>query len=74
MSRVSDLLIDIQENTWAVIEKNPAIEFDALVKEVAIAIKQEEKFIAPMVEAEFLDYKQGFDNEGYEGYGVEESE
>jgi len=71
MGKVKELLMDIQEKTWQVIEANPAIEFDALVKEVAVATNQEEKFIAPVVEEEFLEYKNGFDNEGYDGYGAE---
>ena len=74
MSKIGDFLIDIQENTWAAIEKYPSIEFAELVKEVATAMKQEEKFIAPMVEAEFLEYKSGFDNEGLDGYGNEANE
>lgn len=70
MGKVKELLMDIQEKTWEAIEKNPAIEFGALVKEVAVATKQPQNLVAPMVEAEFLDYKQGFDNEGYDGYGA----
>lgn len=72
MGKVKELLMDIQEKTWEAIEKYPAIEFDALVKEVAVATNQEEKFIAPIVESEYLDYKNGVGNdEGYDGYGAE---
>ena len=64
--------MDIQEKTWEAIEANPAIEFAELVKAVAVAGGYEEKFIAPIVEEEYLDYKREYGkDEGYEGYGVE---
>ena len=71
MGKVKELYMDIQEKTWEAIEANPSTGFEELVKAVAVAGGYEEKFIAPIVEDEYLDYKREYGkDEGYEGYGV----
>jgi len=68
MGKVKELYMDIQEKTWEAIEKNPSIGFEELVKEVSVASGLEEKFIAPIVEEEYLDYKRGYGaDEGQHG-------
>lgn len=75
MGKVKELMMTIQEATWDAIEKNPAVEFDALVKEVAVTVGHPETLVAPIVEGEYLAYKQEYGkNDGWDGYGAEEAE
>lgn len=58
MGKVKEVYMDVQEEAWTILERNPSETLDNLLGTIASNLGLQPAFIRPIVEDVYMEYKQ----------------